>query len=133
MIYPMFLMVLLTFVVGIIAFFARVKSVKSKSVDPRAYKLMDANHYPELVIKTTRNFNNQFEVPLLFYIGCLAYLVLDITSTLALYLAWVFVILRVVHSFIHITYNHLLHRIAVFWLSFFVVFTLWVILILEIT
>jgi len=126
-------MVLLTFVVGIIAFFARVKSVKSKSVDPRAYKLMDANHYPELVIKTTRNFNNQFEVPLLFYIGCLAYLVLDITSTLALYLAWVFVILRVVHSFIHITYNHLLHRIAVFWLSFFVVFTLWVILILEIT
>jgi len=72
MIYPMFLMILLTFIVGLIAFFTRVKSVKSKSVDPKAYKLMDSDNYPENVIKTTRNFNNQFEVPLLFYVGCLS-------------------------------------------------------------
>jgi len=133
MIYPMFSMVLLTFIVGLIAFFTRVKSVKSESVDPKAYKLMDADNYPEAVIKTTRNFNNQFEVPLIFYVGCLSYLVLNISSSLALGLAWFFVILRVIHSCIHITYNHLLHRIAVFWSSFFVVFVLWLVLIFEIT
>jgi len=126
-------MVLLTFIVGLIAFFTRVKSVKSESVDPRAYKLMDADNFPEAVTKTTRNFNNQFEVPLLFYVGCLSYLVLNISSSLALGLAWSFVILRVIHSYIHITYNHLLHRIAVFWSSFFVVFVLWLVLIFEIT
>jgi len=104
MIYPMFSMVLLTFIVGLIAFFTRVKSVKSESVDPKAYKLMDADNYPEAVIKTTRNFNNQFEVPLLFYVGCLSYLVLNISSSLALGLAWFFVILRVIHSCITTIY-----------------------------
>lgn len=133
MIYPMFSMVLLTFIVGLIAVFTRIKSVTSKSIHIRAYKLMDADNYPESVIKTTRNFNNQFEVPLLFYVACLSFLVLNVSSILALTLAWAFVVLRVMHSFIHISYNGLLHRVIAFWLSFFVVFALWLVLIANIT
>lgn len=127
----MFAMMLLTIFVGVATLFIRVKSVKSRQVKPQAYSLMDAESYPEAVIKSTRNFNNQFEVPVLLYVGCLAYMVLDISSALGLFFAWSFVALRIVHSFIHITYNHLLHRVVAFWTSVFMVLGLWLTLILN--
>jgi len=131
LIYPMFAMVLLTTIVGTIAFFVRVKSVKTKQVKPRDYRLMNAEKFPETVIKTTRNFNNQFEFPVLFYVACLAYLALGISSAPGLFFSWAFVFLRVVHSAIHITYNHLLHRLVAFWLSVFMVLGLWLDLITK--
>jgi hypothetical protein len=131
MIYPVFIMVLLTLVIGVIAFFTRVNSVKSHQIKPQAYKLMNAESYPESVIKTTRCFNNQFEVPVLFYVGCLSYLILNVSSNIGLYFAWAFVSLRVVHAYIHLTYNHLLHRIIAFWSAIFMVIGLWLVLMLE--
>jgi len=41
-------------------------------------------------------------------------------------LAWAYVGLRYIHSFIHITYNRVLHRFAVFVFSSVVLFALWV-------
>ena len=125
MIYPVFIMVLLTLVIGVVAFFSRVNSVKARQIKPQAYKLMDAENYPESVIKSTRCFNNQFEVPVLFYVGCLSYLILDVSSMLGLFFAWAFVGLRIVHACIHLTYNHLLHRIIAFWSAIFMVLGLW--------
>lgn len=132
MIYPVFSMVLLTLVIGTVAFFTRVNSVKARKVNPKAYKLMDAESFPESVIKTTRCFNNQFEVPVLFYVGCLFYVALNVSSVVGLYFAWAFVVLRVMHAYIHITYNHLLHRIIVFWLAVFMVLGLWITLMLNV-
>ena len=125
MIYPVFIMVLLTLAIGVVAFFSRVNSVKSRQIKPQAYKLMDAENYPESVIKSTRCFNNQFEVPVLFYVGCLSYLILEVSSTVGLSFAWAFVGLRIVHAYIHLTYNHLLHRIIAFWSAIFMVLGLW--------
>ena len=125
MIYAMFAMVVLTFLVGCIAFFTRVNSVKQKQLSPKDFKLMDAERYPDNVIKTTRCFNNQFEVPVLFYAACLCYLTLDASSYLGVLLAWGFVVCRIAHAYIHITYNHLLHRIIAFWLAVLMVMALW--------
>ncbi len=131
MIYPMFTMVVMTIGIGLIAFVVRIKSVTSGSVSPKAYKLMGGDGYPETVTKTTRCLNNQFEVPVLFYVGCLSYLSLEITSFVALVFAWAFVCIRVVHAYILMTYNHLMHRLVVFWLSVLMVLCLWVLLIIE--
>lgn len=131
MIYPMFAMVILTLAIGVMAFVIRVKSVRQGTVDPRSYKLMDADSYPDAVTKTTRSLSNQFEIPVLFYVACLAFLALGISSATGLFLAWLFVVFRVVHAYIHLTYNLLLHRIVAFWLSVFTVLALWICLILN--
>lgn len=131
MIYPMFAMVVLTLAIGAMAFVIRVNSVRRGTVDPRSYKLMDAESYPDAVTKTTRSLSNQFEIPVLFYVVCLAFLALGISSTTGLFLAWLFVVFRVVHAYIHLTYNLLLHRIVAFWLSVFTVLALWVCLLLN--
>ena len=131
LIYPMFAMVLLTFTVGSIAIYTRIKAVKSGHAHPNSFKLMNADNYPDKVIKTTRNFNNLFEVPLLFYAACLAFIALKIESQASIFLAWAFVGLRFVYSYIHISYNHLLHRIVAFWSSFLIVGILWVCLLVQ--
>ncbi|MFL0800253.1 MAG: MAPEG family protein [Agarilytica sp.] len=132
MIYPMFVMVVLTIGIGLVAFVVRVKSVKSGEVRARAYKLMGSEEYPESVVKTTRCLNNQFEVPVLFYVGCLSYLSLDVTSISGIVFAWAFVGIRIVHATILMTYNHLLHRLLAFWFSVLMVLGLWVSLMIKV-
>lgn len=122
----MSLMVLLTFIVGCIAVKTRFSSVKKGDVNAKYYRLMQGQEVPDIIIKSTRNFNNQFEIPVLFYVVCTLYISLNIDSLLALVLAWVFVILRFIHAYIHLTYNHILHRMSVFWLAFLSVMAMWV-------
>lgn len=132
-IYPMFALVLLTFVIGILLGASRFTSVKNKQVDPRYYKLLVGDTPPENVIKLGRNFSNLLEVPILFYVLCTVMLVLQLNNVFMLTMAWVFVLTRVVHSFIHVTYNHPLHRFAVFLISNIVLLVMWIYLVTSIS
>lgn len=127
----MFLMVLLTFIVGCIAVKVRFASVKNGSVNAKYYQLMNGDNIPEIVTKTTRNLNNQFEVPVLFYVVCTLFISLNIISDVAVVLAWLFVISRIVHSYIHLTYNYVIHRMLSFWAGLMFVMALWVNLFLH--
>ena len=125
MLYPMFLMVLLTFIVGLITMRCRLASVKSGAVRPRYFKLMEGQEVPELFTKTTQCFNNMFEVPLLFYVGCLLYISLGVESLIGLVLAWLFVLMRYIQAYVHLTYNHIIHRMLSFWFGFLSAMGLW--------
>jgi hypothetical protein len=125
MLYPMILMVLLTFIVGLSAMIHRIASVKSGAVSPQYFKLMEGQDVPEIITKTTRCFNNMFEVPLLFYVGCLLSISLDVESSIGLLLAYVFVLMRYIQAYIHLTSNHLIHRMLSFWLAFISAMGLW--------
>ncbi len=131
LLYPMFLMVLLTFVVGFITVKVRFASVKSGEVSAKYFKLMDGGNVPEIVTKTSRNFNNQFEVPVLFYVVCCLYISLGIESDLAVIFAWLFVVSRMVHSYIHLTYNDIIHRMLSFWAGLMFVLALWIVLFIN--
>ena len=126
MIYPMFAMVLLTFIIGCITVTTRFASVKNGTVNAKYFKLMDDREIPEFVQQTTRNFNNQFETPVLFYVVCTLYVCLNIDSALATALAWGFVLFRCIHSYIHLSYNHVIHRLSAFWLAVTCVMAMWV-------
>ena len=131
LLYPMFLMVLLTFTIGFFTVKARFASVKNGDVKAKYYRLMDGQKVPDIITKTTRNFNNQFEVPTLFYVVCSLYISFGIESFFALIFAWLFVLLRIVHSYIHITYNHVIHRLITFFTSSICVIVLWVNLLVQ--
>ena len=129
--YPMVLMVLLTFVVGLVAAWARFVGVRSGEVKYKYFKLMQGQEVPERVTVTTRCFNNMFEVPVLFYVACALHISLGVEGLPGLVFAWLFVALRYLQACVHLTYNHFLHRMLAFWMSFICVLLLWMNLILQ--
>ena len=131
MFYPMALMVLLTFTVGLVAAGARYSGVRSGVVKYKYFKLMQGQEVPERVTVTTRCFNNMFEVPVLFYVACTLFISLGVEGLPGLALAWLFVALRYLHAFIHLTYNNFFHRMLAFWAAFMCALLLWANLVLQ--
>ena len=81
---------------------------------------------PPEVTLPNRNLMNLLELPVLFYVVCLGFYVTGTATTLALVLAWAYVVLRVLHSAIHLTYNNVFHRLPVFAASNGVLVALWI-------
>lgn len=133
MIYPMFAMVILTFVVMLITVRVRVQSVRRGEVSLSYFSLMQGDKIPSMVTKTSRHFSNLFEMPLLFYVAGTLYIALDLSIPLAISFAWAFVVTRCLHSGIHLSYNNVMHRLFVFALSNLCVLALWISIVLAIS
>ena len=73
-----------------------------------------------------------FEAPVLFYVACLMAVAIAFESALLVYLAWAYMVVRFVHSAIHLTYNTVSHRLAAFPASHAILIVMWVILFLQI-
>lgn len=67
--------------------------------------------WPEREKQVSNAFDNQFQLPVLFYLGGIVAIFLGPTW-FDLVLAWAFVVSRYVHAAIHITGNNVVHR---FW------------------
>ena len=125
MLYAMFVLVILTMVIMVLTARVRIESVQSGTVPQSYYSLMEGYDIPDFVAKTTRNFNNLFEVPTLFYAGGAVYLALDQAGQLPIISAWIFVAARVMHSIIHLSYNNVLHRLVIFAIGNLSVLVMW--------
>ena len=126
LIYPVFCLVVLTFIVATATGLSRLISVRRKDINPKYYVLMSGDTPPDYVQKLGRNFSNLLEAPVLFYVLAVLVVALQIDSALMLNLAWVYVALRLVHTIIHITYNHAIHRFIAFLLSLLVLLAMWI-------
>jgi hypothetical protein len=125
LVYPMFAMVVLTFVVLARLFITRVRFVKDGRVNARYFKTYQEGGEPEDSAKLSRHFSNLFEAPVLFYAACLAAMVVEQSSPLLIGLAWSYVVLRCVHSYIHTGSNELNHRVAAYFSSWAVLLVMW--------
>lgn len=76
-------------------------------------------------VNASDNFSNLFEVPVLFYVLCILAFTTQMVTPFLLGGAWAFVALRGLHSLIHCTYNHVMHRFAAYLLSSLILFALW--------
>jgi hypothetical protein len=133
LIYPMFAMVLLTVVILARLFRSRVQAVKDGQVSAAFFRTYQGEVEPELSAKLSRQFNNLFEAPVLFYVACLAAMVTHQVTLPFLSLAWSYVIARVLHAYIHVGGNRLGKRIKAYMLSWLVLLLMWVYLIVLIT
>ena len=132
-IYPMFALVVLTFIIGFSTGISRLISAKKGLVDRRYFKLFTGYPPPDNIVKLGRNFSNLLEVPILFYAVGIILLALGINNQLMLGFAWAFVALRIIHSIIHVTYNNPIHRFLAFLLSSGIVLIMWVQLVIIIS
>jgi hypothetical protein len=123
---PLFVQVALTF--GLLTWMAyhRVRAVRRHEVHPRDIALREPN-WPPRVLQIGNAAHNQLEVPLLFYVLTILAIVTRHTDILFVVLAWVYVLLRLVHAYIHVTSNQLSVRGGVFILSVAVLMIMWII------
>ena len=124
---PVFTLAAWTFLVLLLIPFVRVRSVRRREIGPNDFKYGESQAVPPSVSIPNRNYMNLLELPMLFYVVCVILYVTAGASRVAIFVAWAYVALRVVHSLIHLTYNHVLHRLSAFTLSNAALVSLWVI------
>ena len=135
-IFPMFAMVLLTFFTLMKMVRTRFALVKSEMMDPSFFGTYqdgkDGKFEHEDSRVLSRHFSNLFEAPVLFYVVCLAALATQNASTLFQGIAWLFVLTRLVHSYIHLTTNIVMNRVRAYAAGWLVLLALWLVLIIGI-
>ncbi len=95
-------------------------------IPPRAFKFGDSPEVPADVVVVNRNLMNLLEMPVLFYVACIALYVTRQLQPGMLVLAWIYVLLRIVHSLIHVTSNRIIPRLISFATSNFVLLAIWI-------
>lgn len=126
---PVFALAAWTFCILLLTAVRRVRAGLAGRVSPREYRLGESGNVPADVALPNRNYMNLLELPLLFYLGSVVAAVAGLaphTQSLLIVLGWLYVALRVAHSLIHVTYNHVLHRFAAFAASNGVLVAYWV-------
>jgi hypothetical protein len=104
----------------------RVGAVRSGDVRPRDVALREPA-WPKQATQIANAYQNQLELPLLFYLLTVLALMTRHADLLFVVMAWLFVLLRIVHVYIHVTHNHLGRRFAVFASGVVVLTLMWLI------
>ena len=125
LVFPMAAMVLLTFGVAVMLFRARVRAVREGQIPMSYFRVFQGGSEPEYLAQTTRQFANLFETPILFYAGCLAAMAVNVSGPIAVGLAWLYVISRCAHAWVHLGRNRIRHRLPVYLAGWFVLLGLW--------
>ena len=123
---PLFVQVALTLFLLFWTGRARVAAVRRGDVHPRDIALRESN-WPKQETQIANAYHNQLELPVLFYVLTILAIITRQADFLFVVLAWLFVVLRLVHAYIHLTSNHVGRRFAVFAASVLVLLVMWVI------
>jgi len=112
----------MVFMVG----FSRIRAVKAGRVRRGAFRLGESSDIPADVTVWNRNLMNLLEMPLLFYVVSIAFYVTHHVTPKVLTLAWLYLALRLLHSLVHVTSNHILLRLSSYAASNIVLLSLWI-------
>lgn len=120
--YPVFALAAWTLLV-----LMRLAATRFRSeLTPFDFAIGESERVPMKARLANRNYQNLLELPILFYVVCLLLYVGDAASRTAVLLAWAYVVLRMLHSLVHLTYNNVMHRFAFFALSNACLLALWI-------
>jgi len=123
--FPMSALAVWTLMVLLLIPIYRFRAAARKEVVADDFKLGESRNVPEWVALANRNYMNLLELPVLFYVACLTSFVTNAVEQSTLILAWTYVALRIAHSFVHLVYNNVMHRVLVFASSNIVLVIIW--------
>lgn len=132
MIYPLLTMVAFTFILMLAGFIMRYRAVSSGKVSIGYFRLLNGEA-PQYLQQATRHYTNLFEMPVLFYLAAVICVLYPLESGLITALGWLYVVSRLCHAAVHMTYNNVIHRMMVFHISNAVLAALWVVIGLALT
>jgi len=125
---PAVAMVALTIAVVFRMFFERQRQVRSEGIQMRDIPSSSQMAARFVDTRAADNYRNLFEMPVLFYLALGVAFATSQVSPLVLGLAWGYVVFRVLHSYIHCTYNRVMHRFYAFLASNVLLWILWSVL-----
>ncbi len=129
---PCTAMVLVTALVWVKLYVDRLTEMREKRIDPQSLSTTRAAAGKLENTQAADNFRNLFEIPVLFYVLCIAIAVNGSSTPGLVRAAWVFVGLRALHSLVHVSYNRVMHRFIVYAVSTVLLFGMWTVFLLGI-
>jgi len=122
---PLFIHAALTFFIMFGMFFARRRALLDNKVKFKDIALREQN-WPPRAMQFANAYLNQFELPVLFYVLTLLVLFTRQADLFFVLMSWVFVVLRVLHAYIHTTDNRVGRRATAFGAGALVLMAMWI-------
>ena len=123
---PVFVQVGLTFALMFWMASSRAGSLKRGDTKMRDIAL-GQSAWPAGPQQVSNCYGSQFELPLLFYVLVILAWITKQVDLIFLVMAWIFVVSRLVHAYIHTTSNHVPTRFNAFAVGAIVLLLMWII------
>ncbi|MCM2354524.1 MAG: MAPEG family protein [Pseudobdellovibrio sp.] len=107
-------------------FLSRYYALKNREVGFKYFQTYNVAPPPDKVLVIGRHYDNNFQVPLLFFVSCLAHMMIGSVNMWTVGLAWFFVASRFFHSFVHLGSNKVHIRVIPFGLGWLAIILMWV-------
>ncbi len=120
--------VLLTLLIWSWMYYTRLTTMAKFKIDPQNLADTEGKGYEILksVQNPSDNFENLFEMPILFYIALIVLYITNTVDSLYLNLAWFYVVFRSIHSLIHCTFNKITLRFTAYLFSSLALWCIWI-------
>ena len=121
---PVFVHVLMILVIA-----GRMGRARAGAVRDGEVKLsdiaLDGSKWPDEALKLANNYNNQFQLPVLWYAALALLLVTGLADVVSVALSWAFVASRLAHAWIHTGSNAVYQRFQAFAAGFACLAFIW--------
>ena len=128
---PLFVEVALTFALLFWLGAKRRVDFVSGAVKPQDVALRQPN-WPPATAQVANAFSNQFELPVLFYVLTILEWVTRHAGYVFVILAWIFVIFRLAHAYVHVTSNIVRLRGNLYGVAAIALAVMWAIYIVQV-
>ena len=123
---PVFVLIALTFALIVWQARARIAALQARQV-----KLGDIalgqNAWPQRATQLNRAYQNQLEMPVIFYVLVALTLVTGLQNTVFVVMEWLFVVCRLAHVTVHVTSNNVTQRFQTFTAGLLVLAAMWLV------
>jgi hypothetical protein len=107
------------------------KAIKKREVRYSWFRVYEGSA-PEYLLAARHHYKNFFEIPILFYLLCIILYVIDDVRDLDLWIAWLFVVFKFIHSYIRLTSNYVPNRAYAFYICVLLLLGGWIYLAIRI-
>ena len=127
---PLFVEILLTF--GLLFWLVPLRNADFKSGVTEADIALGERNWSTRAQQVSNCFDNQFQLPVLFYVLTILSIITRHADVIFLALAWIFVLTRLGHAYVHTTSNSVKLRGAIYGLGGVTLCIAWVIFMVRI-
>jgi hypothetical protein len=127
---PLFVEVLLTFAMMFGMMYHRTGALRRGETRFEQIAMREPN-WPKRANQFAYAFSNQFELPVLFYVLTILSIITRHADFLYWVLAWMFVLLRALQAYEHVTANNVRMRGTYYGIGALVLFIMWLIFIVR--
>jgi hypothetical protein len=128
---PLFVVVALTLALLLWLGWLRRNDIKSGATHPSRIALREPN-WPARTQQVANCVSNQFELPVLFYVLTVLAIVTHHADLVFVVLAWVFVLSRLLHAYVHTTSNAVMRRGGWYGVGAIALLAMWIIFMVRI-